>query len=390
MRILVAFDKFKGSLTAREACTLAREELETLGHTVIEAPLTDGGDGFAELLTHALHGETIRLAVHGPLGDLHESSYGIVRAVDIPAEARALAQLPDAGDVALVDIASSSGLVHVPAAQRDPWKTTTRGLGELIADAIQRKVSAIIVGLGGSATNDLALGALSALGLRFVMEGGHTEDHVVPARWEEVMGFEGRLRGKYPELRLACDVTNPLLGPRGAVHVFAPQKGLRALDAARMENETERMAEMLADHFGADSMLVEAPGAGAAGGAGYGLRVALGARLVPGFDLVSAWLQILKALEECDLLMTGEGRFDASSLEGKGPGRLLQAAQGHGVRTLVLAGSVDPHAAGQVLAKHGADFIRAIAPPDQDPETAMHRAAGNLRRAVQEAMRLLS
>jgi glycerate kinase len=382
MRILVSFDKFKGSLSAREACAIARAELEAKGHAVVEAPLTDGGDGFAELLTRALDGEWTPLTVEGPLGTPVQAHVGTVDATAIPRPARLIGELPDTGRVALVDIASSSGIVLVREADRNPWKTTTRGLGELIAEAARRDASAILVGLGGSATSDLALNALCALGLRARLRSGDIVERVPPAMWPHVVALHGKIMGDIPPVRLACDVTNPLLGPRGAVGAFAPQKGLRAEDARALENQTRRMAMMLADHVGAPHALMEEPGAGAAGGAGFGLRAAMNAQLVPGFDLVAEWLSIPQALDAADLLITGEGRFDRSSLEGKGPGALIQMAHERGVPVRVFAGSVEEEAVEELVASHGEDAVVRIVPPGQSMEEAMKRAAENLRQAI--------
>jgi glycerate 2-kinase len=382
MRILVSFDKFKGSLSAREACGIAREELEAKGHAVVEAPLTDGGDGFAELLTRALEGEWVPLLVEGPLGEKVGAHVGLVDAAAIPRSARLIGDLPGSGRVALVDIASSSGIVLVDDAARDPWKTSTRGLGQLIAEASRRGASAVLVGLGGSATSDLALNALCFLGLRARLRSGEIVERVPPAFWPHVVALHGKVMEGMPPVRLACDVTNPLLGPRGAVGAFAPQKGLRAEDAKALESQTKRMAEMLAEHVGAPHALMDEPGAGAAGGAGFGLRAALDAQLVPGFDLVAEWLRIPEALDACDLLITGEGRFDRSSLEGKGPGALIQMAHERGVRVRVFAGSVEEEAVEELVESHGEDAVVCIVPEGQGMEEAMARAGENLRGAI--------
>jgi len=376
MRVLVAFDKFKGSMTASQACAVARSELEAMGHAVVEAPLTDGGDGFAELLTRALDGERIDHRVTGPLGKKVDAAVGMVEARRIPDAARLIGDLPHEGRVALVDIASSSGIVLVPDARRDPWKTTTRGLGELIAEAARRSASAILVGLGGSATSDLALNALCALGLKAQLRSGVVVDQAPPFLWPHVVGLQGKLPAEMPPVRLACDVTNPLLGERGAVGAFAAQKGLRDSDRKALEHQTGRMAGMLADHLKVSHDLMKEPGAGAAGGAGYGLRVGLGAQLVPGFDLVSEWLRIPEALDACDLLVTGEGRFDVSSMEGKGPGALIAMAQQRGVPVQVFAGSVEEQATGDLVDVH------AITPEGQSLGEAMARAEENLRTAL--------
>lgn len=348
MKILVAFDKFKGSLSAADACQITSQTLLSLSPAadLEEAPLTDGGEGFVELLTRPAGGEIRRCHVTGPLGKPTEASFGLVSIENLPPATRDILRLPTQGTLAVVEMAQASGLQLLPANERDPWKTTTRGTGELLQKAAAANPMAIVVGLGGSATHDLGLGALQALGLKAEFDstpnntGPHQPD-LSPAIWTKVQRFVDGFECRLPPLWIASDVDNPLLGPRGAATVFAPQKGLRPADLEALEKETARMANLLCEHFHQDPNTLSAPGSGAAGGIGTGLRLACGARITSGFSLVRAWFDLDRKLSQADFILTGEGCFDESSLEGKGPGVVVKRAQAERKNCLVLAGRID-------------------------------------------------
>lgn len=388
MRVLLAFDKFKDSLTAREACELAVQALRDrhLDWSFDVCPLADGGEGFGEILTAAAGGTSRRFAVAGPRGRETEAAVGFVPVANIPAGARELLGLgggeprsSGADHVALIEMAAASGLALLPAAERDPWHTTTLGTGQLIRHAAGQGASLILLGVGGSATHDLGLGALAALGLGF-SSGGSREIHPpVPEQWMHITRLTGRVPDELPPIRIACDVTNPLLGSRGAAAVYGPQKGLRAADLARLEHASARMAMLLCQHCNQPDALMDTPGAGAAGGISFGLMAAARAQLLPGFELVSAWLDLERRLAGADLIITGEGRFDDSSLSGKGPGAVAARALALGKRVHVFAGAVSAGAERAGLTLH------AITPPDTPLERALREAADNLRQAVHRA-----
>jgi glycerate kinase len=239
--------------------------------------------------------------------------------------------------------------------------------------------TAILIGVGGSATNDLGLGALGALGLEFLTAEGRSVRTPVPARWPEIARLGEEVFRSIPPIRIACDVANPLLGPKGAAAVFAPQKGLQPGQGGRLDSESARMAAMLCEHCGKPPSLADAPGAGAAGGFAFGFLAAARARLLPGYALVAAWLDLESRLAAADLVLTGEGRFDGSSLGGKGPGALAARALELGKPTHVFAGQVAlPKERAGVLALH------AISPPGEPLEEAKRNAAAHLTAAVQE------
>ena len=357
MRVLIAFDKFKDSLTARQACELAAQALraERPDWRLDLCPLADGGEGFAEILTLAARGETFEFSVAGPRDHAVTASLGLVSLSRIPLAARRRLQLnlADSARIAVVEMAAASGLVLVPLEARDPWRATTLGTGQLIRHAAEQGAGAVLLGVGGSATHDLGLGALSALGLKFLSADGLRLDPPVPAVWPRLRRIEGAVGPDLPPIRLACDVANPLLGPGGAAAIFGPQKGLRPADYASLEAESARLAALLCAHCGKPRDLAEIPGAGAAGGIAFGLMAGADARLLSGSALVADWLELEARLAAADLVLTGEGSFDASSWSGKGPGALVLRAQALGVPAHVFAGRVETARAEPGVALHG-------------------------------------
>ncbi len=380
MRALLAFDKFKDALTARQACEFAADALRQ-HHPDWQldlCPLADGGEGFAEILTHAAGGRMQTLPVSGPRGEQVDAAFGLVPLRNIPAAARALLQIENS-PVAVIEMASASGLALLPPDRRDLWLASSRGTGELIRAAHAQGAAAILLGVGGSATNDLGLGALAALGLEFRSATGELIAVPVPAEWKQVARIEGAVLHTLPPVCIACDVSNPLLGPRGCAAIYGPQKGLAPADLAQLEHASARLALMLTAHCGQPDTLMDLPGAGAAGGIAFGLMTAAGATLLPGADLVAAWLDLDARLTAADLVLTGEGRFDASSLSGKGPGAVAGRAHAFGKQTHIFAGVVSmPPRAG--LYAHG------ITPPGVPLEEALRTAGPNLAAAVARAL----
>ena len=347
MRVLVAFDKFKDALTARAACEAAARGLRTRHPDWLLdlCPLTDGGEGFCESLVAATHGRFESVSVTGPRGGKVRAPIGYIEWSNIPAAARTRLSIQNRESkienfLAVIDLASTSGLALLRPDEREPWQTTSSGTGELIAHAAKSGTHAILLGIGGSATNDLGLGALAALGFRFLKASGAAIATPVPSTWERIIRVERRGLLALPPIFIACDVTNPLLGPRGATATFGPQKGLRPADTPRLEAAITRMAALLCEACGRPPALADTPGAGAAGGIAFGLMVGCGAQLVPGFELVSDWLNLPARITAADLVLTGEGRFDATSLAGKAPGSLVATARRLGKPVHVFAGSL--------------------------------------------------
>lgn len=403
-RVLVAFDKFKGALGAEAACEAARRALlrRHPGLIVDSAPLTDGGDGFCRILTRAARGELHERFASGPRFVAGHSprvpvSIGCVAIERLPPRVLHHLQLgSSARRLAVVDMASVNGLALVPRAELDVWRSSSWGTGELLLEARALGADAILLGVGGSATSDLGLGALAALGLRFTTDTGAIISPPLPAEWSRIRDVEGSIIEGLPPLRIACDVDNPVFGPRGAAAVYGPQKGLPAEQRPLLEREGERLAHLLCQHFGANAEALTSPGSGAAGGIAFGLSVAAGARLVPGWALVEAWLGIDERLRACDCVLTGEGRFDESSLSGKGPGGVLAAARALGRHAVVFAGSISEGAraaasrgaaeeaagVGSTAGDTGCELV-AISDPGEPLDTALASTEHNLERRVE-------
>ncbi len=278
-------------------------------------------------LVDALHGEVMRATVSGPREDSVEAAFGIAEAAE--------------GRVAIVEMASASGLELLSASRRDPRLTTTRGTGELIAAALDREPIRLIVGLGGSATNDGGAGMAQALGVRFRDEQGReiAAGGVALAGLARVdsTGLDRRLRGV--TCVAATDVDNPLTGPTGASAVYAPQKGASADDVVVLDRALAHLAAIVERDLGVD--LRDEPGAGAAGGLGFGLMAFLGAHVRPGVDVVSEALGLPSRMATADLVITGEGRLDAQSLRGKVPAGILRLGRELSVPVAIVCGVVE-------------------------------------------------
>lgn len=326
MRVLIAPDKFRGTLTAAQAAHAigvgwrrARPNDE-----VVEVPMADGGEGTLDAMVEALGGERRRASVHGPLGDPVDAEYGIASG--------------PSGVTAVVEMARASGLALIGEARRDPKRTTTRGTGELIRAALGAGPAEVIVCIGGSATNDGGAGLAQALGVRLLDPAGGEIGPGGVALLDleriDVSGVEPAVRGT--RFLVACDVDNPLTGPQGASVVFGPQKGATADDVLLLDRALGHLAAVIFRDLGLD--VRDLPGGGAAGGLGAGLVAFLGAHLRPGVELVMDAVGLGRRLEAADVVVTGEGTLDEQSLHGKVPAGVIEAARAAGVPAIVLCG----------------------------------------------------
>lgn len=365
MQILVAPDKFKGSLSATEAVEAITRGWRAVrpGDELVAAPIADGGEGFAEALCTALGGEWILRTARDPIGREVEARYAWVAAEKL----------------AIIEMSEASGLWRLKSAERDPLRANTFGTGQLIRDAAERGARRILVGLGGSATTDGGIGMVAALGYETLTSDGE-ELEPVPGNLPALTRIVSDGAIELPEVIAACDVQNPLLGPRGTAHVFSPQKGADAPTVAALEVALETLAEVALEEFGRDFR--DTPGAGAAGGLGFGLLTFCGAQIRSGFDLVAEVLRLEERIAASDLVLTGEGRLDAQTLEGKGPAGVAALARKHQRRVLAFAGSV---------AAEAEPLFDATLPIIDQPitlEAAMARGAEFLERASARAARL--
>jgi glycerate kinase len=352
MNYLLAFDKYKGALTALEAAQLAAGTIAEIdpAASVELAPLTDGGEGFATILAAVLDGELHEVQVPGPRFDPVTGRFALVESSRIPGKALERLKLDLTGKIAFVEMASASGYECLDDDQRDPWKTTTIGTGQLMRAAVEAGAEAIILGIGGSATNDCGAGALEALGVHYYDINLQAIEDITPEAFRLVttVGSTSHLMDKFPPVRIACDVTNPLLGENGATSVFGPQKGLKPEDRDRMERTIGKMAKRLLGLFGKAPVdwddYLAAPGTGAAGGIGFALLHALpDTAIVEGFPLIAELMDLQNKISHADVVMTGEGRLDESSLGGKGPVGVVRMSSGVD-RVILLAGSMEPAA----------------------------------------------
>ncbi|MEM8868218.1 MAG: glycerate kinase [Verrucomicrobiota bacterium] len=389
MKLLIAFDKFKDSMTAPYACELAARAAATaFGEKVDieQAPLTDGGEGFCSILTQVAGGRLSEHLVSGPLGQKVTAPIGWVQAEDLPSQVHALLPLA-AGKIAVIEMASAAGLEQVPSEQRHPNNCTTYGVGQLIQIASTQSADAILLGIGGSATSDIGFGALEALGIQFLNTSGQALTNVTPADWDQIDQISGSTRGTIPPIFIACDVENPLLGPQGAAAVYGPQKGLTPEEIEPFDHKAGTLAAKLCAAVDQNFSLKDIPGSGAAGGIGFALKVCCGASFVAGFDLVTAWLDLETRMLRADAVLSGEGKIDRSSLAGKGPIALIKAAAAADKGAYLFAGALEDGIEAELSKLHQACQAFAISPKEMTLKEALAKGPENLELSVTKALR---
>ncbi len=364
MRIVVAPDSFKEALSARQVCeAIARGIRRARPDATIDLlPMADGGEGTVDALVAATNGQLRESTVTGPLGEPVRACWGL---------------LGDGGGTAVLEMAAASGLGLVPPDRRNPLLTTTFGTGELIAAALDSGVRRILIGIGGSATNDGGTGAAEALGVRFVDRNGR----VLPSGLSggqlgriarvDVASRDPRI-GRVP-IEVACDVDNPLCGPRGAAAVYGPQKGADPESVRILDANLAHMADVIQRDLGKD--VRDIPGAGAAGGLGAGLLAFFDAKLRPGIQMVMDALRFSERIAGADLIITGEGRLDRQSMMGKLIEGVGRAAKSAGVPVIALVGSVGQ---GADDAREVLESYHCITPPDLSPTDALPQTATRL------------
>ncbi|MER6910408.1 glycerate kinase [Streptomyces sp. NPDC000594] len=372
MRVVLAPDSFKGSLTADAVCAaLEAGVLRAVPDAqVVRVPMADGGEGTLDCVGAATGGREISLDVSGPLG--------------APVTARYL--LDTKSSSAVVELAAASGLPLVPADRLDPLRADTTGTGQLIADAIRRGARSVLVCVGGSASTDGGTGLLRALGVRFLDSSGNDlppgGGALVRLARVEFDAVPAEVRRT--QFRIACDVANPLIGPEGAAAVFGPQKGADPAAIRVLERGLTRLADVLADRLGI--AVHHVPGAGAAGGTCGGMLAVLGAEALPGCELVARAVGLPAALDGADLVLTGEGRLDRQSAGGKVVSLVARLAAERGIPAVAVAGQIVP----PLTALHDlgltAAFSIADGPRTLDAMTGS--AAGLLADTAEQVLRL--
>lgn len=375
MKIVVAVDSLKGSLSSLEAGSAVREgALRADPAAQVEVrPLADGGEGTVEALAAGMGGTLHPVTVTGPMGAPVECAYGV---------------LPD-GKTAVVEMSGAAGITLIPAEERNPLRATTYGVGEVLRDAILRGCRRFIVGIGGSATNDGGVGMLQALGFGFLDGEGRP---VSPGAAGLADLCTITAEGVLPELsectfKIACDVTNPLCGPRGCSAVYGPQKGATPAMIGQMDGWLARYAE-LAARSGMKNADPDYPGTGAAGGMGFAFLAFTRAKLESGIDIVLEETGLADYVKDADLVVTGEGRLDGQTAMGKAPVGVARLAKEYGKPVIAFAGSVTPDAA--ACNRAGIDAFFPILRGICTLEEAMQpdNARRNLTDAAEQAFRL--
>jgi glycerate kinase len=366
MRILIAPDKFKGSLGAREVGdSIAAGLRDVLPDAAIEiVPVADGGEGTAEVICRSCAGDWVTCDSHDGLGRATKARY-------VWLGERAMA---------VMEMSEASGLWRIAAHERDPLRANTYGVGEMLRDAFDRGAKEIVIGLGGSATNDGGFGMARALGYRFLADEHELTDG--PAELVNltriVRDAEARAPLHLPRIIAAVDVKNPLLGPRGATRTFGPQKGATHDQLELLETALARLADVVARDLGCDFR--KSAGAGAAGGLGFGLMSLCGATIRPGFDLVAEMLDLGAAIQRADVVITGEGGLDDQTLEGKAPAGVARLARKFGKRIFAVVG----YAEGQTTAGDLFDGVFALTTRSIGREESIARTAELLRERARE------
>ena len=382
MKILIAPDKFKGSLNARGVAENIEEGLrDALPDAEIEiVPMADGGEGTAEAISDALGGSWLKCKAHDPIGRKIEARYGWI----------------EYEKLAVMEMSETAGMRRLSEDERDPVRATTFGVGEMILDAASRDANEIIIGLGGSATNDGGWGMARALGFRFFsgareLTGDVSElgaltkiDAPVAAGVSPAISITQPTRLP-PQLKIvaAVDVQNPLLGENGATRVFGPQKGASKDELNVLEQSLTRLADVVARQFGFDYR--DKSGAGAAGGLGFGLMSFCGATIRPGLDVVAEAVGLETKMKEADVVITGEGSLDRQTLEGKTPAGFARLARKLGKKVFAIVGRATEDREVRALF----DGVYENSRPGMSQEENMKRASELLRENAQELAKAL-
>lgn len=367
MKVIIAIDSFKGSLTSIEAGEAARQGILKV-HPDWQTdiiPIADGGEGMMPVMLNAAGGELHTCHAHNPCMELIKTEYGI----------------SEDGSTAYIEMATISGLPLISEKQRNPMKTTTYGTGELIKDALEKGCTEFIIGIGGSATNDAGTGMLQALGFQFMDkegsplgQGGEILSQIASVDTSKVNPLL-----KNAHFIVACDVKSPFYGKEGAAYVFARQKGADDDMIVCLDEGLRSFAHIIQSERGKDISTL--PGSGAAGGMGGGMVAFLHAELKPGADLLLDACHFEERSADAELIITGEGRIDRQSLMGKIPGKILQYGLDKGIPTIAIAGCVEDK---ELLQEAGFKAIHATKPSDMPLAEAMKKemAIQNIKETI--------
>ncbi|MEM6892994.1 MAG: glycerate kinase [Bacteroidota bacterium] len=373
MKFVLAPDKYKGSLSGEAFCEAAAAGLKRVypEAEILKKPLADGGDGTLAVMQHYLAAETINTRVHDPLFRVITSGYLFSKQKG----------------VAFIEMSEASGYKLLSESERNCIHTTTQGTGDFILDALERGATEIILGIGGSATNDAGMGMAHALGYRFLDDQGEVLSPVGEnlSKIETIDRKQVHPKLKELTVKVACDVKNPLYGEQGAAHIYGPQKGATPEEVLLLDKGLQHFAQVVQKEFKLE--LQQIPGAGAAGGLGAGAIVFLNATLTSGIDLVMELADFENALQDADWVVTGEGQFDEQTLSGKTIAGVLKVAKERNIPVAALCGSVDINL--DVLEKTELDYVTAVLNKVGPLETAKKDAAKNLELSAYNFAKLL-
>lgn len=373
MRILIAPDSFKNALSAMEVGkSIKAGLLKALPDAEIELlPMADGGEGTVEALIDATGGRLITARVHDPLMRPIEASFGVT----------------GDGLTAVIEMASASGIQVISAEERNPWITTTYGTGELVLAALEEGCRNLILGIGGSATNDCGMGLAAALGVRFLKANGDPVDHgggsLADVTTIDMSGLDVRISGT--SIMVACDVDNPLTGPAGASYVYGPQKGADHEMVKKLDQNLLHFAGVIREQLGKE--VDNIAGAGAAGGLGAGLIAFLDGQLVQGVKAVAKVTGLDQATKKADLVITGEGKIDSQTRYGKTPFGVAQSAKKYNKPVIAIAGTIGEGA--EELYDKGIDTIFSILDGPQSLEEAIEKTSRLLEATGERIGRLI-
>ena len=375
MKVVVAIDSLKGSLSSIEAGMAIRDGVLAAKSDaeVIVKPLADGGEGTTDALIEGMNGKRIDLTVTGPMGTPVNAYYGY---------------LADS-HTAVMEMASAAGITLVPAAEKNPLLATSFGVGEVMNDALQKGCRNFIIGIGGSATNDGGIGMLKALGVRFLDENGKDAGEggqaLAKVTQIDISGLNPLL--KECQIQVACDVNNPLCGENGSTYVYGPQKGVTEDMKKQLDKDMAHFASVTSKTLENDFR--DTPGAGAAGGLGFAFLSYIGATLTPGIELILDAVRLEQELPNADIVVTGEGCLDFQTAMGKAPVGVARLAKKYHAKVIAFAGSVTKEAS--ACNKEGIDaffpILRSVCTLEEAMDPANARA--NLTATVEQVFRLL-
>ena len=373
MKIVIAPDSYKESLSASEVAQAIEKGFREIfpDAQYVSLPVADGGEGTVEAMIAATQGKEHFAWVTGPLGERVKACWGV----------------SGDGVTAFIEMAAASGLGLVPPDKRNPLITTSRGTGELILQALEHGAERIIIGIGGSATNDGGAGMMQALGARLCdaegQEIGHGGGSLSRLSRIDLSAIDPRLRDRM--IHVACDVTNPLVGERGASRIFGPQKGATEAMIVELDRNLAHYADVIKASLQVDVKSI--PGAGAAGGMGAALYAFCGAQLRPGIEIVTDALQLAERVADADLVITGEGRIDSQTIHGKVPVGVARVAKRFNVPVIGIAGSLTADVG--VVHQHGLDAVFSVLYTICTLDEALANAAANLRMTARNVAAVL-